>query len=123
MRCPKLVLASNDLILDLGLLVSCLVQIFQGGPILLVLAEALQAFVSTGEMLIRNHGVGRNEEEGGSRDGISCPIGFILGIFKRIDLIGDIFCVQMVVLNFILQFQHIEGMEATTLFLQMFQDL
>ena len=66
MRFPKLVLASNGLILDLGLLVSCLVQIFPGGPILLVLSEALQAFVRTGEMLSRNHGVGRDEEEGGS---------------------------------------------------------
>ena len=77
MSCPKLVLTSNGLIFDLGLLASCLVQIFPGGPILLVLSEALPDFVNTGEMLSRNHGVGRDEEEGGSRDDISCPIGFI----------------------------------------------
>ena len=123
MRCPKLVLASNGLILDLGLLVKCLLQLLPDGPILLVLSEALSYFVSTGEMLSRNNGVGRDEEEGGSRDGISCPIGFILGIFKRIDVIGDVFCVQMVALSLILQCQHIEGMEATALFLQMVQEL
>ena len=123
MRCPKLVLASNGLIIDFGFLASCLVQIFPGVPILLVLDETLPDFVSTGEILSRNHGVGRDEEEGGSRDDISCPIGFILGIFKRIGVIGDVFRVQMVVLNFILQCQHIEGMEATTLFLQMVQEL
>ena len=71
MRCPKLVLASNGLIIDLGLLVSCLVQIVPGGPILLVLSEALPYFVRTGEMLSRNNCVGRNEEEGGSSDGIA----------------------------------------------------
>ena len=75
-----MVLTSNGLIIDLGLLAICLVHIFPGGPILLVLSEALSYFVSTGEMLSRNNGVGRDEEEGGSRDGISCPIGFILGI-------------------------------------------
>ena len=74
-------------------------------------------------MLSRNNCVGRNEEEGGSSDGISCPIGFISGIFKRIYVIGDVFRVQMVVMNFILQCQHIEVMEATALFLQMVQDI
>ena len=123
MSCPKLVLASNGLILDLGLLASCLVQIFPGVPILLVLDETLPDFSSTGEMFSRNHGIGRDEEEGGSRDSIACPIGFILGIFKRIGVIGDVFRVQMVVLNFILQCQHIKGMEATTLFLQIVQEL
>ena len=54
-------MTSNGLILDFGLLVSCLVQIFPGGPILIVLSEALPYFVSTGEMLSINHGVGRDQ--------------------------------------------------------------
>ena len=64
-------MASNDLILDIGLLVSFLVQIFPGGPILLVLAEFLPAFVGTGETLGGQHRVGCNEEEVGSHDGIA----------------------------------------------------
>ena len=117
MRCPKLVLASNGLILDLGLLVKCLLQLLPDGPILLVLSEALPDFVSTGEMLSRNYSVGRDEDQGGIRDGIACPIGFILGIFKHINVIGDVFRVQIVVLHFIFQRQNIEGMEAAELFL------
>ena len=63
-------------------------------------------------MLSGQHRVGRDEEEGGSRDGISCPIGLFLGILERIDIFGDALHVQMVLLHFILQHQHIEGMES-----------
>ena len=116
MCCPKLALASSGLILDRGLLVSCLVQIFPGGPILLVLAEFLPYFFSKGVMLGGKHCIVQYEEEGGSRDGIGCPIGLLMGVFKRVGVPGDALHVQMVVLNFILQLQHTNGMEAATYF-------
>ena len=100
MRFSELVLTFSGLFLDLGLLASCLVDIFPGGPILLVLAEVLQDCF------------GRDEEEGGRCDGIACLLGLIMGIFERIDVLGDALYVQMVVMHFILQGQHIEVMES-----------
>ena len=88
-------------------MVSCLVHIFTGGPILIVLSEFLPAFVSEGEISSGKHCDGRNEEDGGSRYGIACPLRLLLGIFERVDVLGDDLHIQMVVLHLLLQRQHI----------------
>ena len=113
MRGAKLVLACNCLFLDLGLLVICLVQLLPGGPILFVLTLVLPAFVSLGETLRRYHVVSRNEEEGVRRYGVDRSFGLFLRILKRVDVLGDALHFQMVVLHFVFQCQHIDGMEAT----------
>ena len=51
--------------------------------------------------LSREHGVGCDEEEGGIRDWVDCPLGLILVIRKRIGLLWCSFHVQMVALHFI----------------------
>ena len=69
-------------------------------------------FFSTGETISGQNCVGRDEEEGGIRDEIACPLGLLLGIFECVDILGDALHVQMAVLHFILQRQQIKGMEA-----------
>ena len=114
MRCPKLVLSSNGLLLDLGLLEIFLVQIFQAVQSLLSLLRSSQISSARGKCPSINHGVGRDEEEGGSHDEIAFPLGLLLGIFERIDVLGYAFHIHMVVLHFILQIQQTKGMEDTT---------
>ena len=114
MRFSELVLTFSGLFLDLGLLASCLVDIFPGGPILLVLAEVLPHFFSSGEMLSQQHDVSRNEEEGVNRFRIACSLGLLLRILERVDVLRDALHVQMLVLYLVLKCKYIEGMEDTT---------
>ena len=80
---------------------------------LLLFSEFLKDLVGAGGMLSREHGVVCDDREGGICDGISYPLGLVLGILEGFDVIRVAFHVQMVLMNLILQHQHIKGMEAT----------
>ena len=64
-------------------------------------------------MISQHYGVSRTEEEGIHRYGVARSIGLFLQILERVDIIGDALHLQMIVLHFVLQCQHIEGMDAT----------
>ena len=70
---------------------------FPRGPVLFVFGKVFQTFVRSWEPLQRQHGIGRNEEEGFRRDWISCSIGLFLLILECVNVHGfglgpDHFC-------------------------------